>query len=126
MTETTAPPVRLVLGGHAHLLRLARLVGAGMASDLDLDVEQLADVRLAIGEAGALCLQLGARSLTYELGLDGRTLVVDLTASVPASEIDRAGDLDLTRQILAVACSTVETAGDGDHVSIRMTFDAPN
>jgi serine/threonine-protein kinase RsbW len=134
MTESTATqatvahgaaPVHLVLAGQPQLLRVARLVGAGLAAELDVDVETLADIRLAIGEAGALCLQLGAAGLTFDYRLDSRSLIVELVADVAASAEDEA-DLQLTRQILAVACSSFESVGDGTRLSIRMTFDAPS
>ena len=51
MTDGADDVVSLELPAQASYLRLARLVGAGMASDLDFDIERLDDVRLAIGEA---------------------------------------------------------------------------
>jgi serine/threonine-protein kinase RsbW len=124
MTQPTDPPVHLALAADARLLRVARLVGAGLASDLDLDVEQLADIRLAIGEAGALCIQMGAAELSFGFWLDDGVLAVQLEAHVDPDSESETEEATLAHQILAVACSSVETTHDSARLTFRMTFDA--
>ena len=48
-------------------IRVARLVAAGLANELGFGVDRLDDVRLAIGEACALAVQVGARDVSADL-----------------------------------------------------------
>ena len=41
-------------------IRIARLVGVGLANELGFGVDRLDDVRLAIGEACGFAVQIGA------------------------------------------------------------------
>jgi serine/threonine-protein kinase RsbW len=68
-----APPegVELRLPARPRFLRLARLTASGFASDSGMDVEDLDDLRLAVGEACALLIdgapESAALLLHYEL-----------------------------------------------------------
>ena len=61
--------ITLHVPAQARYIRLARLVGAGLANDLDVDLDALDDVRLAIGEACALAVQFGAASIDMQFSL---------------------------------------------------------
>jgi serine/threonine-protein kinase RsbW len=68
-----APPegVELRLPARPRFLRLARLTASGFASDSGMDVEDLDDLRLAVGEACALLMDSAPETaellLHYEL-----------------------------------------------------------
>ena len=101
--------VTLQLPAQARYIRLARLVGAGLANELGVDVDGLDDVRLAIGEVCALATQLGAALIDLQFELDAACLRVSgLGRTVGAAVADPSpvGDdhIKLVRQILDVAC----------------------
>jgi serine/threonine-protein kinase RsbW len=100
--------VTLLLPAEPAYIRLARLVGAGLAGDLEFDIERLDDVRLAIGEACSLVVQGGAEGIEVSYaGRDGRLEVSGRATgsappggSAPIPELRRLVD-----QILSVACT---------------------
>jgi hypothetical protein len=124
VSDPTIEPIHLHLPGEGRFVRLARLVGAGMANELGLDVDGLDDVRLAVGEACSLALQLGASSLGVDFSLDGQRLIVDVDApllSLPADDLDPQSDL--AEQILKVACTSHAITHDDHRWTARLTFD---
>lgn len=66
-----ATDVRLDLPAQARFLRLARLTASGLAGDLDFDIDEVEDLRVAVDEACAVLIEVateGARlTLTYSL-----------------------------------------------------------
>lgn len=126
--RSTAGAVTVELPAQARFLRVARLVGSGLATDLDFDLDRLDDVRLAIGEVCALAVHAGAATLRVEYRVDGSQLIVDGTAPVTST----AGGIDgtsfveqlvLVEQILGVACREHRVTRDGDSVSFRLAFE---
>ncbi len=119
----------------ARYIRLARLVGAGLANDLDVDLDALDDVRLAIGEACALAVQFGAASIDMQFSLRDGTLIVrgdgrrheSGNAVQPTDPDHRSGSPDdeqlrLVRQILDVACAEHELTVDETGIAFSLTF----
>ena len=104
-------------------IRVARLVAAGLANELGFGVDRLDDVRLAIGEACGLAVQVGASEVSLSYVLDEGSLSVTIDA-----ELGRAGDqpdadyVALVEQVLAVACSDHHIDRDDRRMSIRVTF----
>jgi serine/threonine-protein kinase RsbW len=60
-------------------VQVLRIVAAGVAARLDMPIDQIEDIRLAVAEAGSLLLQeTPATSLRMTIGRDGDTLDVTL------------------------------------------------
>jgi anti-sigma regulatory factor (Ser/Thr protein kinase) len=119
--------VTLRLPAQPRYIRVARLVGAGLANDLGGDLEALDDVRLAIGEACSLAIQIGAESVDVSFALEGTTLTVRGEGRTgaghdPASDTDDE-QLKLVRQILDVACADHELILHQDGLSFSLVFD---
>jgi serine/threonine-protein kinase RsbW len=116
--------VVLSVPAQAQYIRLARLVGAGMANELNLDLDGLDDVRLAIGEACALAVLDGAAEihLSYQLAGNQLSVIGDApTTSGGHHDVDDE-QLALVDQILSVACTAHEVSLDTFGLSFRLTF----
>jgi anti-sigma regulatory factor (Ser/Thr protein kinase) len=127
MTDGADDVVTLTVPAQPVYVRLARLVGAGMASDLEFDIARLDDVRLAIGEACSLAVRSGAPTIQLRYSSHDGRLEVHGDTPTPIAAI---GDSDrslteLVRQILSVACSDHQLAADGGApLSFWLAFDA--
>lgn len=123
MTEPEV--VALSLPAQSRFIRLARLVGAGIANDLGVDIDGLDDVRLAIGEACGLAAQVGAAKLDLEFSVVGNTLVVRGAGSAGTGQPDvQADDEQITfvRRILDVACTEHELTFGESGISFSLSF----
>lgn len=113
----------LRLPAEARFIRMARLVGAGLANELGIDLAGLDDVRLAIGEACALAARSGVGHLDLQFALGEDHLVVSgqgTPGNGPfAFDEDHAA---LVRHILDVACADHGVAADADGLSFTLTF----
>lgn len=124
MTEP-AEVVALSLPTQSRYIRLARLVGAGIANDLGVDIDGLDDVRLAIGEACGLAAQFGATTLDLEFSVVDSTLVVRGAGPAGAVPADARADdeqIIFVRQILDVACTEHELTLDKSGLSFSLSF----
>lgn len=123
----TRDAVTLRLPAQARYIRIARLVGAGLANELGVDLDGLDDIRLAIGEVCALATQFGAESIDLQFTLiDGHLAMRGGGRAREASgSLDGRVDDDhvkLVRQILDVACSEHEINRDENELSFSLTF----
>jgi hypothetical protein len=116
--------VTLSLPAQSRYIRVARLVGAGLANDLGIDLDGLDDVRLAIGESCGLATQFGATTIELQFSVTDSTLVVRGGGTTDGSTDGEADDeqLKLVRQILDVACTEHELALDSSGLSFTLTF----
>ena len=65
----------------AVFIQVLRNVVAGVAARLDLPIDEIEDIRLAVTEAASLLLEEGdATSLQMSIGRDGDTMEVTLTS----------------------------------------------
>jgi len=65
-------------------VQVLRMVAAGVASRLDMPIDQIEDIRLAVAEVGSLLLQeTQATSLRMTIGRDRDTLDVTLMSDGP-------------------------------------------
>ena len=120
---SAAETVHLELPPEPRYVRMARLVGAGLANELGLDLDRLDDVRLAIGEACSLAVQSGAARVILDFGLGESSLDIVVEAAVAGDVPDLGDEAALTEQILSVACSAHELSRSDSGWQLRMTFD---
>ena len=118
--------VALSLNAQSRYIRLARLVGAGLANDLGIDLDGLDDVRLAIGEACGLAAQFGATAIDLRFSVTDNTLTIRGAGTTDGTlDGDSTGDddqLKLVRQILDVACSEHELSLDSRRLEFTLIF----
>lgn len=113
--------VTLRLPATARYIRTARLVGAGLANELEIDLDALDDVRLAIGEACALAIRFGAEWLDLQFALVDGELRVTCSGEPLVNTVDD-DHVQLVRQILEVACAHHEIDRDERRISLALTF----
>jgi serine/threonine-protein kinase RsbW len=118
-----AQAVMVTLPPQPRFIRVARLVAAGLAHELGFGVDRLDDVRLAIGEACALAVQVGARDVRLSYVLEERGLRVAIDAEL-GSRGDQLDDdyIALVEQVLEVACSDHHIDRDDQRISIHVSF----
>lgn len=113
--------VTLRLPAAARYIRMARLVGAGLANELEIDLDALDDVRLAIGEACALAMTFGAEWLDLQFALADDELRVTCRGQPLVNTVDD-DHVQLVRHILDVACARHEINKDEGRISLALTF----
>lgn len=112
--ELTIPP-------DPRLLRMVRLVAAGLATTAGFDVDELEDIRIAVDEAVTALLEGGDGApvpLRFEVA-PGR---VAMTGAAPASGSDPldAARIELSSQILAAVCDEHDLRVDNGSVHVRI------
>jgi hypothetical protein len=109
--------VRVQLPVDSRYIRVARLVAAGLASTAGFDVDAVDDFRIAVDELCAALLEVGEIGGSVELMFavrDGEVEVDGRTATPGTASFD-SDRLDLSRQILDVACDTYTLSMDGTY-----------
>jgi serine/threonine-protein kinase RsbW len=109
--------VRVQLPVDSRYIRVARLVAAGLASTAGFDVDAVDDFRIAVDELCAALLEVGEIDGSVELMFavrDGEVEVDGRTATPGTASFD-SDRLDLSRQILDVACDTYTLSMDGTY-----------
>lgn len=103
--DVGARVVRLELPVDARVVRVARLVASGMASTIGFDVDDVDDLRLAVGELCSVLFEIGDGSplnLTFSAGHHR----VDVRGETPAkfSTTFDQRRFALSEQIVSAAC----------------------
>jgi serine/threonine-protein kinase RsbW len=109
--------VRVQLPVDSRYIRVARLVAAGLASTAGFDVDGVDDFRIAVDELCAALLEVGdsARSVDLTFAVrDGEVEVEGRTETSGEASFDN-DRLDLSRQILDVACDAYTLSVDGSY-----------
>jgi anti-sigma regulatory factor (Ser/Thr protein kinase) len=113
-TGVTTQPVQLWLPATAHSVRYARLLAGAVADEFGFDIEEIADLRIAVTELTFLLLQAGAveGSLRVTITTEGRTLVVRAGCEVhpdsPPTELP-----ELVQRIVDAAADQFEVSFAG-------------
>jgi hypothetical protein len=122
--EAEVDAVRLDLPAQSRYIRVARLVGTGLANELGFGVDRLDDVRLAIGEACGLAVHAGAVAMSLTYTLDQTSLAVSVAATIEHTA-GRALDPEyvaLVEQVLSVAGSGYSIKRGERQMTMRLTF----
>ena len=96
--EPSGPQIRLSVPAHGAFLSLIRTTSAAVAARLDLTIDEIEDLRIAVDEAAAILLGdpaaegPGDRSVDVTFGLDANTFVITLSAETgTAAAPDQTG-----------------------------------
>ena len=90
--EPSGPQIRLSVPAHGAFLGLIRTTSAAVAARLDLTIDEIEDLRIAVDEAAAILLGdagtsegLSDRSVDVTFGLDPDTFIISLSADTGAT-----------------------------------------
>jgi serine/threonine-protein kinase RsbW len=112
--ELTIPP-------DPRLLRMVRLVAAGLATTAGFDVDELEDIRIAVDEAVTALLEGGNGApvpLRFEVGT-GRVAMTGQSVASSSDPLD-ADRIELSSQILAAVCDEHELRVEDGAVLVRI------
>jgi serine/threonine-protein kinase RsbW len=119
---TAGDVVTLAVPATTGYVGLVRSLAAGLAARLDLDLDHVEDLRLAVSEACAVLLPLaepGARlEVSMLVGADG--LAVDLATATAAGHVLAEDSFAWT--VLAALADGVDSGVSGGVASIRIRF----
>jgi serine/threonine-protein kinase RsbW len=105
--------VRLSLPASPEYVRIVRLAASGIATNLGFDVDELDDLRVAVGELTNLTLEV-CKPGTLDVVFTVEGNVFNIEASAPAADGGRVELDGLTRQILDAFLDTYKIEiGDG-------------
>jgi serine/threonine-protein kinase RsbW len=79
MTETETETVELTVPARAEFVRIVRLVMAGIGNSLAFNVEEIDDLKTAVGEAYNMFHPSEEHPLSVRTAIDGKRLVVEVT-----------------------------------------------
>jgi hypothetical protein len=108
-SDVNADPgvVRLELPVDARVVRVARLVASGLAATVGFDVDQVDDLRLAVGELCGVMFEIGdGRPLNLTFSFDDQR--VQVRGETPAHS-----DLVFNRRRFALSDQILDAACDG-------------
>ena len=121
MSDGQGEQVRLTMPATPHLLRVARLTAAGLASRLGFSFDELEDLKIAVDE---LCFAMvgtrgGEGNLTLDYRLDGDGIIIEGSSDTPAPPRgDATGELsDL---ILSAVVDDYEVSSDDASMRFRL------
>lgn len=117
--------VRLTLPARSEFVGVARSLVAGIASRLDLDLDQIEDVRLAVSEACAVVLPdvRPSSDLDVVLRLGEADLTVDISAPTSAEAMGTAESFAWT--VLRALTDQADGEVAQGRLRVRLRFVAP-
>jgi serine/threonine-protein kinase RsbW len=121
-TATRRADVELRLPADSAYASVLRTTTAGLAARLDFTIDDIEDLRIAVGEALALVLEHADEGgdLVCTFHLAPGELVVTVTASAAAAP---APDLDsFAWQVLSTLATSSDIASVDSHVTVSMTM----
>ncbi len=111
--------IRVVVPAETRFLRIARLTAAGVATDLDFDLRDIEDLRVAIDEMCAVLIDGAEPGVELELRyhVDGDHLEIE-------GRCDQAGDPPeihpVALELLSMTADEFGVTGDGASRSFRL------
>ncbi len=112
----------LVVPGETSYLGVLRTATAGMAARLQMTLDEIEDLRIAVDEACAILIPLAARGadVTCRFTVTANSLCIEV--SVPASDTDRLpGNSSFSWQVLTALAGEVSADGRDGYATIRLT-----
>ena len=120
MAVDTSEQIRLMVPARAEYARIARITTSGVATRLGFSIDDVEQLKLAVGEVWSLIVgddaSQGELTLTYDL--EPRALVVDVRASGNGLPPDPSG-LEIAAKLLNEVVDEHHLATDGRHAHLR-------
>lgn len=121
MATSVGDVVQLCFPADAQHVRLARLVASGLAMSAGFDVEEVADVRIAVDELCATLLETTEHGVELTFRVTPGSVEVEGHTTGPAPSPPDPLRMDLARQILEVVTDVYELDLVGDRAVFRLT-----
>jgi hypothetical protein len=112
--------VHLRIPVSARYFRVARVVAGALADELGADIDELDDVRLAVGEICNLALASNASEVDLQFELTDEALILRGVATASSADYDR--HLNFTHHILDVTATEYELATSQGSMSFHLRF----
>ena len=111
----SADEVVLRIPNEPRFVRIARLAVGGVASLLDLDVEVIEDLRIAVNELCAATLEMGDGPIDVTITTEPGRIRIEATSLLGVAPLD-AERFALSKQILAVIADDFGVTTSGGRV----------
>src|SRR5215510_10671752 len=98
-----------------------RTMTAGLAARLDFTVDDIEDLRIAVGEACALVLPEAVPGGDLEADFRLTPGTLSISVRVPTAGSRSADHDSFAWQVLSTLTSTADAAGDGSHYEVTFT-----
>jgi len=122
-TASGRPHVELRLPADSAFVSVLRTTSAGLAARLDFTLDDIEDLRMAVGEACAIVLTGATEGdLLAEFWLEQRTMTVRVSAPGAPTELDP--EEDFAWQVLTTLASEAKLEHTGDTVALSLQFAA--
>jgi serine/threonine-protein kinase RsbW len=114
-----ANDIRVAVPAQARFLRIARLTAAGVATDLDFDLRDIEDLRVAVDEMCAVLIDGASPDVELELRYrtDGDELEIVGTCDQPGEPPEIH---PVALELLSMTSDAFEIDGDGTTRSFRL------
>jgi hypothetical protein len=119
-TNEELQTVHLRIPVSARYFRVARVVAGALADELGADIDELDDVRLAVGEICSLALASNASEVDLQFELTDDALILRGLATASSTDFDR--HLGFTHDILNVTATEYEIATSQGSMSFHLRF----
>ena len=117
-----AGPITLGFPARPEPVRLARLVGAAVAGSVDASLDDIEDLRIAIGEACTMLVGHATPAARVEITIEPRSEVIGFTA-LPSGGLRPDPQVDeLAQLVLRSLADEVEFRVDGDEAALTFSW----
>lgn len=114
--------VELRLPAEGAYVSVLRTTTAGLAARQDFTLDDVEDLRMAVGEAAAMALEVASGDLTARFWLGDRTMTVAVSASTHGeAKIDQTS---FGWQVLTTLAGDAHVAVDATHLEITLVMEA--
>ena len=124
MSTSDRPHVELRLPADSAFVSVLRTTSAGLAARLDFTLDDIEDLRMAVGEACAIVLSGASEGgdLCTEFWLEQRTMTIRVSAASPEVALDPEGDF--AWQVLTTLASEADLEQADGRLTVRLQFAA--
>ena len=117
-----AGPITLGFPARPEPVRLARLVGAAVAGSVDVSLDDIEDLRIAVGEACTMLVGHATPSARVEITIEPRAEAIDFSAQLrgglrPDPQVD-----DLAQLVLRSLADDVDFRLDADEAALTFSW----
>lgn len=118
------PQVELRLPAEGAYVSVLRTTTAALAARLDFTLEDIEDLRMAVSEAAAICLEAAAESADLDVVFDLGENAVGVTVTTTCDAMAEIDEESFAWQVLTSLAREVTAAPEGDRLRISLVAGA--
>lgn len=118
---STPPAVELRLPAESAYVAVLRMTTAGLAARLDFTLDDIEDLRMAVGEACALVLEHADKGGSLHAAFDLSSGTIRVTISADTTSTDEPDIDNFGWQVLTALTTDVETSHGGGRSAVSFT-----